>query len=137
MATERPKVIVAFDGSEPARRALDHAADLVGRGGSLCVIHVIATQALSSRLETVSESERAAQDRLLEESERILARHGVGAELVAVAGDPATEILAAADSLGAGVIVIGRRRRSRRHLVRTSLSSTLVRRAGTDVLVVH
>jgi len=85
----------------------------------------------------VSESEQTAQDRLLDESERMLARRGVSAELVAAVGDPATEILAAAESIGAGIIVIGRRRRSKRHLVRTSLSNTLVRRAGTDVLVVH
>jgi len=137
MATQRPLVLVGYDGSEPARRALEHAADLVGRGGSLSVIHVIATQSLSSRLETVSESEQTAQDRLLDESERMLARRGVSAELVAAVGDPATEILAAAESIGAGIIVIGRRRRSKRHLVRTSLSNTLVRRAGTDVLVVH
>jgi nucleotide-binding universal stress UspA family protein len=137
MATAKPTVLVGYDGSEPARRALEHAADLVGRGGSLSVIHVIPTQSLSSRLETVSESERTAQDRLLEESERALARRGVSAELVGAAGDPAMEILAVAESIGAGIIVIGRRRRSTRHLVRTSLSSTLVRRAGTDVLVVH
>ena len=137
MATQRPLVLVGYDGSEPARRALEHAADLVGRGGSLSVIHVIATQSLSSRLETVSESEQTAQDRLLDESERMLARRGVSAELVAAVGDPATEILAAAESIGAGIIVIGRRRRSKRPLVRTSLSNTLVRRAGTDVLVVH
>jgi len=137
MVAPRPTVIVGYDGSDPARRALEHAADLVGRGGSLSVIHVIPTQSLSSRLETVSESERTAQDRLLDESERMLARRGVSAELVPAAGDPATEILAAAESLGAGIIVIGRRRRSKRHLVRTSLSNTLVRRAGTDVLVVH
>jgi nucleotide-binding universal stress UspA family protein len=137
MAAARPIVIVGYDGSEPAQRALEHAADLVGRGGSLSVINVIPLQSLSSRLETVSASERTAQNRLLRESERLLARRGVRAELVAAAGDPAAEILAAAESLGAGVIVIGRRRRSRRHLVRTSLSSTLVRRAATDVLVVH
>jgi len=137
MVAPRPTVIVGYDGSDPARRALEHAADLVGRGGSLSVIHVIPTQSLSSRLETVSESEQTAQDRLLDESERMLARRGVSAELVPAAGDPATEILAAAESLGAGIIVIGRRRRSKRHLVRTSLSNTLVRRAGTDVLVVH
>jgi nucleotide-binding universal stress UspA family protein len=135
MATSRPNVIVGYDGSEPAQRALEHAADLAGRGGSVTVIHVIASQSLSSRLVTVSEREQAAQDRLLREAERTLVRRGVKPNIVAAVGDPATEILAAAEAIGAGVIVIGRR--SRRHLVRTSLSSTLVRRAGTDVLVVH
>jgi nucleotide-binding universal stress UspA family protein len=137
VAITKPTVIVGYDGSEPARRALEHAADLVGDAGTVTVIHVIASQSLSSRLVTVSEREQAAQDRLLREAERTLVRRGVEPNIVGAVGDPATEILAAAESLGAGVIVIGRRRRSRRHLVRTSLSSTLVRRAGTDVLVVH
>jgi nucleotide-binding universal stress UspA family protein len=137
MATARPIVIVGYDGSEPAQRALEHAAELVGRRGSVSVIHVIKAQSVSSRWVTVSDKERAAQDRLLRESERVLAHRGVQAEFIAAAGDPATEILAAAESIGAGVIVIGRRKRSTPRLVRTPLSTTLVRRAGIDVLVVH
>jgi nucleotide-binding universal stress UspA family protein len=137
MATARPTVLVGYDGSESAQRALEHAADLVGLGGSVSVINVIKVQSVSSRLVTVSDKERTAQDRLLRESELVLARRGVQAEFMAVAGDPATEILSAADSMGAGVIVIGRRKRLRLGLLRTSLSDTLVRRAGIDVLVVH
>jgi nucleotide-binding universal stress UspA family protein len=137
MANARPIPIVGYDGSEPAQRALEHAADLVGRGGSVSVINVTPAQSLSSRLETVSEREQTVQERLLREAETVLARRGVSAELVAAVGDPAREILATAESIGAGIIVIGRRRRSARHLVRVSLSSTLVRRAGIDVLVVH
>jgi nucleotide-binding universal stress UspA family protein len=136
MATARPTVIVGYDGSEPAQRALEHAAELVGRRGSVSVINVIKAQSVSSRLVTLTDNERATQDRLLRESERVLARLGVEAKLIAAAGDPATEILAAIESIGAGVIVVGRRKRSTPRLVR-SLSNTLVRKAGIDVLVVH
>jgi nucleotide-binding universal stress UspA family protein len=137
MATARPIVIVGYDGSAPAKRALEHAAELVGTHGSVSVINVIKAQSVSSRLVTLTDKERAAQDRLLAESERMLGRLGVVVTLIAAAGDPATEILAAAESIGASVIVIGRRKRSTRSLVRTPLSNTLVRRAGIDVLVVH
>jgi nucleotide-binding universal stress UspA family protein len=137
MATARPTVIVGYDGSQPAQRALEHAANLVGRGGSVSVVNVVRVQSVSSRLVTVRESEQTAQDRLLRESELVLGRRGVRAEFIAVAGDPATEILAAAESIGAGVIVIGRRKRVRLGLFRRSLSSTLVKRASIDVLVVH
>ena len=136
MATASPIVIVGYDGSEPAKRALEHAAELVGRRGRVSVINVIKAQSVSSRLVTLTDKERATQDRLLRESERVLARLGVEAKLIAAAGDPAREILAASESMGAGVIVIGRRKRSRPRLV-SSLSNTLVRRAGIDVLVVH
>ena len=130
-------MIVGYDGSAPAKRALEHAAELVGRRGSVSVINVIKAQSVSSRLVTLTDKERAAQDRLLAESERKLGSLGVVATLIAAAGDPAAEILTAAESIGASVIVIGRRRRSIPRLVRTSLSNTLVRRAGIDVLVVH
>jgi nucleotide-binding universal stress UspA family protein len=137
MATGRPTVIVGYDGSGPAQRALEHAAELVGRNGTVSVIHVIKAQSVSSRLVTLTDKERAAQGRLLRESERALNSLGVVATLIAAAGDPATEILAASESIGASVIVIGRRKRSRPHLVGTPLSNTLARRAGVDVLVVH
>jgi nucleotide-binding universal stress UspA family protein len=137
MPTARPIVLVGYDGSEPAHRALEHAAELVGRRGSVSVINVIKAQSVSSRWVTLTDKERAAQDRLLRESERVLTRLGVDAKIIAAVGDPATEILAASESIGAGVIVIGRRKRSIPRLVRTPLSNTLVRRAGMDVLVVH
>ena len=137
MATAPPIVIVGYDGSDPAKRALEHAAELVGRRGSVSVINVIKAQSVSSRWVTLTDKERAAQDRLLRESERVLGSLGVVATIIAAAGDPATEILAASESIGASVIVIGRRKRSTPRLVRTHLSNTLVRRAGIDVLVVH
>jgi nucleotide-binding universal stress UspA family protein len=137
MPTARSIVIVGYDGSEAAKRALEHAAELVGRGGNVNVINVIKAQSVSSRLVTLTDRERATQDRLLRESERVLGNLGVVATLIPAAGDPATEILAAAESIGAGVIVIGRRKRSRPRLVRTPLSNTLVRRSAIDVLVVH
>jgi nucleotide-binding universal stress UspA family protein len=137
MATAKPIVIVGYDGSEPAKRALEHAAELVGRRGSVNVINVIKAQSVSSRLVTLTDKEVATQDRLLRESVRLLAGLGVEAQPIAAAGDPATEILAASESIGASVIVIGRRKRSTRRLVRTPLSNTLVRRSAIDVLVVH
>ena len=130
-------VIVAYDGSELAQRALEHASGLVGPGGTVSVINVIKTQSVSSRLETVSAQQRAAQDHLLLEAERLLAARGVTADLVRAAGDPATEILSAAASMGADVIVVGRNAHLAPRLIHGSLSATLVRKAGSDVLVVH
>ena len=137
MATGRPIVLVGYDGSEPAQRALAHAAELVGRSGTVSVINVIKAQSVSSRLVTLTDKERATQARLLRESQQVLGRVGVVATLIPAAGDPAAQILAAAESIGAGVIVIGRRNRWMPRLVRKPLSNVLVRRAGIDVLVVH
>ena len=137
MAGSESSVLVAYDGSDVARRALEHAAGLVGAGGTVSVINVVEAQSVSSRLETVSESQRAKQDELLDEAERLLASREVGANLIRAAGDRSAEILSAAGAIGADVIVVGRNRQAAPRLVHRSLSSTLARRASADVLVVH
>jgi nucleotide-binding universal stress UspA family protein len=137
MAGSESSVLVAYDGSDVARRALEHAAGLVGAGGTVSVINVVEAQSVSSRLETVSERQREQQDQLLGEAERLLARRNVRANLIRGAGDRSDEILRAAGGIGAKVIVVGRNRQTAPHLVHRSLSSTLARRATADVLVVH
>jgi nucleotide-binding universal stress UspA family protein len=137
MAASRPSVLVAYDGSDVAARALEHAADLVGAGGAVSVINVVEAQSVSSRLVTVSDAQRTDQDELLGEAERLLARRRVSATLIRAAGDRSEEILSAARVIGADVIVVGRNRQTAPHLVHRSLSSTLARRASADVLVVH
>jgi nucleotide-binding universal stress UspA family protein len=129
-------MIVAYDGSAPARRALEHAARLARRGSVVDVVNVIPAQSVSSRLVTVTDEQDRAQKRLLHEAASVLARSAVRANLIAAAGDPATEILSAADASDADVIVVGRRRRPVRQL-REPLSSTLSRRTTRDVLIVH
>lgn len=133
MTREKRNVLVPYDGTASGRRALEHAAGLVRRGGSVNVINVIQSQSISSRLETISDAQRDRQDGLLRDAQRVLARHGVRAHSLRAAGDPAREILTAAEEIKAGVIVIGRERRR----IGTPLSDVLVRRASADVLVVH
>ena len=126
--------LVAYDGSPAANLALHHAAALVGPGGEVAVINVFPVQSVSSRLETVSDRERSRQAGLLHDAELQLRRHGIEPRMIAAAGDPATEILAAAEATNAGTIVVGRSHR--RHLMHGPLASKLVRRAHCDVLVV-
>jgi nucleotide-binding universal stress UspA family protein len=130
-------MIVAYDGSEPARRALEHAARLARRGSVVDVVHVIPAQSVSSRLVTVTDEQDRVQKRLLREAGALLARSGVRANLIPAAGDPATEILSAADASEADVIVVGRRRRPRGRRLREPLSTSLSRRTSRDVLIVH
>jgi nucleotide-binding universal stress UspA family protein len=129
--------MVAYDGSPPARRALLHAAALVGRGGSVTVINVIPAQGVGARLETVSDTKLARQRHLLREAKGLLAEQAVDAHLVGVAGDPAAEIAAAARNSHTRILVVGRHDRRFSRIVRGSLSSKLVRQPSFDVLVVH
>jgi nucleotide-binding universal stress UspA family protein len=61
-------VLLAYDASPSAERALQHAADLIRHGGSIGVINVIPIQSISARLETVRDDERARQARILNEA---------------------------------------------------------------------
>jgi hypothetical protein len=82
MAAPKGSVLVAYDGPT-LHSAPSSAAGLVGKGGTVTVINVISAQSVSSRLETVSDNERTTQDHLLRDAEKLLARRGVNADLIA------------------------------------------------------
>jgi nucleotide-binding universal stress UspA family protein len=130
-----PRVIAAYDGSPAGRRALVHAAAIVGRSGTVTVVNVIPVQSVSSRLETVSDAQLDHQQEILDEARAVLASHGVHSELVSACGNPYTEIIAAAEASGAEILVVGRGRRWR-HPIAGSLAIRLASRAPGDVLVV-
>ena len=130
------KILVGYDGSEAARRALVHAAQLVGRGGTVDVINVITAQPVSARIETLSDRERGRQRKLLQEAKMVLGEWEVGMTPVKAVGDPAAEIRTAAAESGAGIVVVGRGSGLRR-LIHGSVSTRLVRQAPCDVLVVR
>jgi nucleotide-binding universal stress UspA family protein len=130
------KVLVGYDGSDASRRALLHAAELVGHGGNIDVINVITAQPVSSRLDTLGDGERRRQNRLLHEAERLLTECDVHMKPLRAVGDPTSEIRTAAQESGSGVIVVGRGSGLRR-LINGSVSARLVRQAPCDVLVVQ
>ena len=129
-------ILVGYDGSDGARRALRHAADLVGRGGSVTVLNVIPTQGVSSRIEAASDSQLDRQSDLLREARTVLAEQKVEMKALASVGDPTSEIRIAAEKTGARIVVVGRSSGVRR-LIKGSVSTRLVRRAPCDVLVVN
>ena len=130
------RILVGYDGSDASRRALVHAAELVGRGGEVDVINVIAAQPVSSRVDALGDGERRRQSNLLTEARSLLREWDVRMGAVRAVGDPTTEIRAAAEDSGARVIVVGRGNGVRR-LIKGSVSTRLVRHAPCDVLVVH
>ena len=105
-------ILVAYDGSDVGRRALDAAADLVVYGSTLAVVGVPTS---------------LSQDPLAEAS-RYLSRRHVFARYIDGNGHPVQTVLDTASSVGADVIVVGG--------LEGSLDS-VVRRASCDVLVVR
>jgi nucleotide-binding universal stress UspA family protein len=130
------RILVGYSGSEASRRALVHAAQLVGRGGSLDVINVIGSQPISARVGSLVDGERKRQQTVLHEAQALLGERDVRMTPHKALGDPTSEIRTAAEESGAGVIVVGRGNGVRR-LIDGSVSARLVRRAPCDVLVVH
>ncbi|GIU93906.1 MAG: hypothetical protein KatS3mg012_0363 [Gaiellaceae bacterium] len=123
MAAQPRRILVGFDGSEAAWRALDAAIELTGYGSTLTVA-------------TVAPEGQSPPDVPLEVRERVHAR-GLTAAYVRRAGDPVEELLRAADELGAELVVVGRSTRaSEAGEPSDSVGAALVRRAWCDVLVV-
>lgn len=122
MAGRPRKILVGYDGSEASGRALDAAADLVGYGSTLSVVTV--QNGVLGR--SVSAGARA----------QLQGRH-VEAHYHEPSGEPAEQLVEAARELGADLVVVGRRERLSLRGLLGSVSSTVVRRAGCDVLVVR
>ena len=117
------RILVAYDGSPSARRALNSAAAFYGEGLALGLIHV---------------SENGdPDDGHLEAVRRSLASRGIESEIVPGSGSAAQAICVAAERHGYDVIVIGRRNlRDAGRLLLGSVSARVVAGASCDVVVV-
>jgi nucleotide-binding universal stress UspA family protein len=124
MAAHPRKIMIAYDDSDAARRALDRAADLAGYGSTLTVVSV------------APDGGRYQAGPLDQARDQLVGRQMTATYLQPV-GEPAAELVAAARELGADLVVLGRRSRSLRRLVLGSVSAKVVRHAPCDVLVVR
>lgn len=134
-----PSIVVGFDGSDAAERALERAGDLAGAQGRLVVVTARPTAAQSPLTpEPILDAPSPIEQRdLLERSRVLLAERGVDASLVAMDGDPAEALLRTARSEDATLIVVGRKGSG--YVTRALLGSTsenVIRHAPCDVLVV-
>jgi nucleotide-binding universal stress UspA family protein len=131
------RVVFAYDGSPFAKRALRYAGHL-GPGLEATVITVSPVLIEGPRVEGSTDPERDAVEgrRQLEDARRLLADLGVEAESVHTFGNPAAEILGAAEERGADLIVVGQRGRSAiARFIDGSVTERIVRHAACDVLV--
>jgi nucleotide-binding universal stress UspA family protein len=133
------RVLFAYDGSEPARRALGYAGtlDTEGEVGVISVAPAL-IEAPHTREFTDPgyDPDRAASD--LDEARRVLEEAGVRVDAISATGNPAAEIIAAAEARGTELIVVGG---SGQHALERflvgSIAERLVRHAPCDVLVVR
>ncbi|MGH3023967.1 MAG: universal stress protein [Gaiellaceae bacterium] len=131
------KIVVGYDGSESARRALERAARLAENGSAVTVVSAVHPLAGKGGV-THDPVEKEEHARHLEEAGRRLAALGVEARLVEGFGDPARVISAQAENAGADLIVVGTEHRNViERLLLGSVSSGVAHRAPCDVLIVR
>lgn len=124
MAAQPKRIIVGFDGTPGALRALDAAARLVGYGSTLTVV-TVAREGDSGGAETLARARELLLGKL------------VTATYVQRVGQPAEELVDAARDLEADLVVVGRRGGPDAPRVEPgSVSADVVRQAPCDVLVV-
>ena len=133
------KILVAYDGSESAKRALDHAASLSQNGTSISVISVAEELPQFGRAAAMLVPEEDAERRReLVEAKSSLKERGIDAKLVERVGDPAEKIIDEVEREHADLVVMGSRglNTAQRWLL-GSVSTKVVQHAPCDVFVVR
>jgi nucleotide-binding universal stress UspA family protein len=132
------KIVVGYDGSEAAKRALERATTLAGEDSRIIVVAAAESHARTGITEGAhldpSEVERRRRD--LDDAQAYLAQRGIEAQTIEAQGDPGDVIVAAAKD--ADLAIVGSRGLNPlQRLLMGSVSSKVVHRAECDVLVVR
>lgn len=131
------RILLAYDGGEPARRALETAAELaMAFRASLSVVSVVPVGPDGRPTEPWDGGEAHARE--LHEAQRALAEHGLHVDLLEPLGDPARTIERIAIEGGFDTIVIGSRGLSALdRALRGSVSEHVVANTSATVVVTH
>jgi len=132
------KILIGYDGTESAWRALERGADIRVAGDQVGVIAVVAVATSGAR--TVAPSgagEAPAEHRIaLEDACAWLAERGITAEAITAVGDPGTAICEVAERDGYDTIIVGSRNlRGMKRLLLGSVSDRVAHHAPCDVLI--
>jgi nucleotide-binding universal stress UspA family protein len=105
------KVLLAYDGSEGARRALERAAEIAAAGSA--ELHIIAVGRVPEYAETQGEVDEAREQaesfyaKRLDEAITFLRGRGIAASTHMALGKPSEQILRGAIEVQADLIVLG------------------------------
>jgi nucleotide-binding universal stress UspA family protein len=134
-------ILVGYDETEPAKRALDRAAELAQAFGSKLIVTSVAPVMVSIGRgsgavdPTDTPAEHAAE---LERARTKLEGKGFDVEVQTAIGEPADTIVQIAEERHADLIVVGTREPNiLERLLGQSVSGSVSRQAHCDVLIVH
>jgi nucleotide-binding universal stress UspA family protein len=131
------RILLAYDGTEPARRALETAADLAKKyDASMTVVSVVPVHPGRAPIDPWDDVE--VHDAQLREADLALRALGIEAKLLEPAGDPASSIERVAAKGEFDTIVIGARGLSTiGRMLQGSVSAHVATHAETDVVIVR
>jgi nucleotide-binding universal stress UspA family protein len=129
------RILLAYDGGEPSRRALEQTIELARRfNASVGVISVVPARRPSHAVDPWDDRTTHAQ--VLLEARRLLREVGIEAELLEPGGDPARVIERVAEERGYDTIVVGSRGLgSMARALQGSVSEHLATHAAATVVV--
>jgi len=132
------RVLVAYDGSDGARRALELIPELVA-GRTVTVLGVAEGIPLLGHAGTLhSDEQEAERERQLAEAAELLAARGIESRTVERTGDAATAILEQAEEDDVDLVVMGTRGLSAgQRWLMGSVSDKVLHHARCSVLVVR
>ncbi len=133
-------IVVGYDESEPAQRALERAADLAAAFGSKVIVTSVAPVLVGSRemggVDPVDPPELHRAE--LDNAKTFLSGRGIEGQFEMTVGDPATAIVELADQSKADLIIVGTRQPSLiSSILGLSVSGSVKRKAHCDVLTVQ
>ena len=129
-------IVVGYDGSESADRALDRTTELIENGGSVVLVSAIHMLAGKGSM-GYDPVEKENVDQQLDVARDRLAEAGIAATTVEGIGDPARVIAAEAKQTNAELIVVGNSHKNMlERLLFGSVSGSVAHRAECAVLVV-
>ena len=146
------QIIVAYDGTEPAKRALERGADIAKAFDAKVIVTSVAALLHSGpradqqyELHSppgdepeIRRDSLADHEAELADAKAFFAERGIEAEPVAVSGDPASAIVSLAEQRKADLVIVGTREAGlAERVVRHSVSQQVAKKAHCDVLIVH
>jgi nucleotide-binding universal stress UspA family protein len=134
-------ILLAYDDTEPSRRALDRAASLAEAFGSRVLVTSIASLVHSSP-RSVTQIDRGGgvgtHTDDVRQAQAMLEERGIAVESVTAVGDPASSIAQIAEDRDADLVVVGTRGVGPvQRLLGQSVSQAVSRRVSCDLLIVH
>lgn len=131
-------ILLAYDGSEPAKHAATRAADLAQHQGASVAVLVVGEMMESGYGTVLPVVEPEVYDGVAAEGVALLREAGVTAEPLVVWGRPAERIVEVAAEQGAEILVVGHRGLSGlKSLLLGSVAKHIIDHAPCSVLVVR